>query len=327
MIHIEFLDGQGLGNQLWLYASAKGIAKKMDYGLTIHGVQKFKGAKFLKLESQYQYSNENQLSIVRSQFFEKQFFDKNMGYFASDFDSEVLGLSENTYISGVFQSENYFFGLKSELHMWLKLCDNWRDVSTKYHDVTVLNIRGGEYKRFSNLILPKSYWEEAIKNVRNITGNNQFVVVTDDRAYAKSLFPKLPIVSDSIAECYAAIYGAKNLVVSNSSFAYFPVCTRLDKPLVIAPYQWSRFNNKFDLWAAPCNVNMDWSWQKPNGDLASLTEVKKNILKTQQYYSTFFKVCHDVRIPAERKMRDWIPKSIRRQTKIFLSRLFPKLIG
>ena len=33
MILIEFREGQGLGNQLWYYASAKSIADKLNFEL------------------------------------------------------------------------------------------------------------------------------------------------------------------------------------------------------------------------------------------------------------------------------------------------------
>lgn len=327
MIHIEFLDGQGLGNQLWMYASAKGIAKKLGYGLTIHAMQKFKGASFLKLEAEHQYLGTEHLSPTHNQFFEKQFFDRELGYFATDFDPEVLNLPQNSYLSGLFQSEKYFFGQKPLLAEWLVLSDAWKDAAVKYCDATVLNIRGGEYKRFKNLILPKSYWQQGMKNITAMTGNDQFVVVTDDVNYARALFPELPTVSGNVAECYAAVYGAKQLVVSNSSFAYFPICTRLDKPLVIAPYQWSRFNNPFGRWAAPCNVTTDWVWQKPDGAIANSAEIFANVRQTTLYYQLVYKTCTDSRSGINQSWRVKVPEPFRKTAKRILAKLLPKYIG
>ena len=50
MIIIEFREGQGLGNQLWYYASAKSIADKLNFELVIQNYHLFKGKKFLKIQ-------------------------------------------------------------------------------------------------------------------------------------------------------------------------------------------------------------------------------------------------------------------------------------
>lgn len=91
----------------------------------------------------------------------------------------------------------------------------------RYKDICVLNIRGGEYRRHKNLILPRTYWVDAMINIRQKIGVDQFLIVTDDRSYAKALFPSIPVLEGGVAECYAALHGAHCHIVSNSSFHTF----------------------------------------------------------------------------------------------------------
>ena len=105
------------------------------------------------------------------------------------------------------------------------------------NDICILNIRGGEYKRHKSLVVPISYWEGAIENFKTKFNIKKFIIVTDDYKYAKSLFPNLEVISGDVGACYAAIYNCKNIIVSNSSFSYFPCKTGLKKN-VIAPMFW-----------------------------------------------------------------------------------------
>ena len=42
-------------------------------------------------------------------------------------------------------------------------------------------------------------------------------------------FSQIEIISDDIEKCYATIYNCSNIIVSNSSFAYFPCKTGTPK--------------------------------------------------------------------------------------------------
>ena len=42
MIYLEFLDGQGLGNQLWNYVTLRSICKLLNYEFQILNPEKFK---------------------------------------------------------------------------------------------------------------------------------------------------------------------------------------------------------------------------------------------------------------------------------------------
>jgi len=50
MILTELYDGQGLGNQLWVYAACRSIAEKLQMPHKILSPDKFKGNSFLDID-------------------------------------------------------------------------------------------------------------------------------------------------------------------------------------------------------------------------------------------------------------------------------------
>ena len=89
MLNISFKDGQGLGNQLWMFAAAKSISEKLNVDLNIYEFKKFKGRSFLKLDNKnnYNYSiNKYKYSKNIKIFNEKIFYDSDLRYVASDYD-------------------------------------------------------------------------------------------------------------------------------------------------------------------------------------------------------------------------------------------------
>lgn len=325
MVKSSFLDGQGLGNQLWLYAAVRGIAKEKNIPFSFDGYESFKGKDFLDIDLG-QIDNKNEtFTILR----EKMYYDSDLKYFASDYDFSVNTLHGNTHLEGLFQSENYFYGRKDLISEWIVLSKEMLTYSKQFSDTCILNIRGGEYKRFKELILPKKYWEDAIHNVQSLTKVDKFLIVTDDKSYAKAMFPQFEVLDANVGECYAALYGAKSIIVSNSSFSYFPIKSRKDKPIVIAPYQWSRFNNNFDRWCAPCNYYSDWLWQSPDGVLVSPEKCLENVKKTQNYYTKNFTLCikSDSVFENKKLINIFLGKRARVLIKKMLSIIFPKSIG
>lgn len=322
MIKIDFLQGQGLGNQLWVYAALRSISKKLNMPYIAGSEELFKGAGFLDISFSDSSGTEAE-SLYH--FKEKQFYDPDLKYFASEYDSRVATIKEHTYLEGLFQSEKYFYGFESHLPNWIPLSDKMKEYSLQFSEICVLNIRGGEYKRHGNLILPKSYWDNGMRNIKEQLGVEKFLIVTDDPRYANFLFPNIPVLRGGVAECYAALYGAKSIVVSNSSFSYFPIKTRIDKPFVIAPYQWSRFDNSQNRWAAPANFYKDWHWQDVSGSIIDSNICQNNVNDTLQYYLSEYNVLTQSEVLLKKGFV--IPSGIKKAVKILLSNVFPSKFG
>ena len=49
MIYLEFLEGQGLGNQLWNYVALRAITEKLGFNFKIINPHKFKGKEFIDI--------------------------------------------------------------------------------------------------------------------------------------------------------------------------------------------------------------------------------------------------------------------------------------
>jgi len=331
MIVTNFLAGQGLGNQLWVYASCRGIAANLQRPFRIGGLEYFKGEDFLQIdvnsfsEIDPKHADTKNSKIVT--FRERLFYDPDLKYFASDYDSRVEKIKSNVHLEGLFQSDKYLYGREHELGQWIRLSKEMNELSLKFANICILNIRGGEYKRHKNLILPKNYWLNAMRHMRDTQGVVDFLIVTDDANYAKNLLPGYPILHGGIAECYAALHGASFIIVSNSSFSYFPIKTRLKKPYVIGPYLWSRPDNIFKRWAAPCNLYNDWNWQDMEGNFQSLNDCKIIVNKTKEFYSSEYNICTSRELIISNNISKFIPNILKKMIKRSLSKIFPLKIG
>ena len=103
MLNISFKDGQGLGNQLWMFAAAKSISEKLKVKLNIYSFKKFKGKNFLSLDNKYKYDygiehykhNSHNIEIFNERFY----YDHDLKYIASDFDERVLDITKPSFLT------------------------------------------------------------------------------------------------------------------------------------------------------------------------------------------------------------------------------------
>lgn len=329
MIATKFLDGQGLGNQLWAYAACCSIAEELGMPHRIINPEKFKGQTFLEINvgsQEVNFAEHNDWSAW-SLLNEEMFFDFELKTISSDFDRRVLSLTANTIIQGLFQSEKYFFGDLSRLKRYVKLKKDFLNGSLVSEDSCIVYIRGGEYKRHNNLILPKSYWTNAMRNMTEVYGVTDFIAVSDDDRYVRSMFPKMHILPGRMEHDYAALYQAKFAIIANSSWGYFPAKTGVDKTCVIAPLYWARFGNKYARWASPSNLYEDWVWQDELGNVYSYEQCLPGMQDTIEGYREKYTVLADPTILMSPGLRKYIPPRLRQRVKHGLGQLFPKWMG
>ena len=72
MIFLEFLEGQGLGNQLWNYVTLRSLSKVLRFDYRVLYPEKFKGKNFLDIS----YSNIKNLEFHKDLFPLKNIFSK-----------------------------------------------------------------------------------------------------------------------------------------------------------------------------------------------------------------------------------------------------------
>ena len=329
MLYLEFLDGQGLGNQLWNYVTLRSLSNKLGYEYEIINPKNFKGKSFLQISYRSYKVRENNKNIILESnipniFREKLFYDKSLKTFVSDFDKEILQIKQNTLLKGLFQSEKYLFN--NDINQYIKLKNPDRYKSNCKDHKCILNIRGGEYKRFKELILPKSYWLDAMKNMKKNHNNMKFYIVTDDYDYAKHLLPELKILKGNIDDDFTQLFNSEYLIVSNSSFAYFPI-TMGEKPKkIIAPSKWSRFGNVHQRWISPANYYKNWFYQNEKGEIISNENIEKLINNTRHFYSKYNVLITEESV-TEKRLLSFLPNNFKKLIKKLLSKIFPLYIG
>ena len=91
MINISFKDGQGLGNQLWMFAAAK-YYRRVESKIKHLWITKIQGNNFLILDNEYKYNyaiedydHTKEIEI----FNERIFYDHDLKYNSSDYDERV----------------------------------------------------------------------------------------------------------------------------------------------------------------------------------------------------------------------------------------------
>lgn len=316
MLIINFEEGQGLGNQLWNYASIRSLSDKLGCNYFVKNYDNFKAKDFIDLDIG---RSDNSFNLTH--FNERLYFDNDLRYISSGFDERVLNIDLNQSIifNGLFQDERYFFNNFSNVTKYFSSYIDREYLIANMYDRCVLNIRGGEYKKYSDFMLSKNYWNNAIDFFKNNYLINEFIIVTDDYLYAKKLFPKLAIISENIKGCFDAIYSSKYLVSSNSTFSYFPsLLSRSDK-IIIGPMYWARPRNNLNRWCSVGNVYENWIYMNDSGNVISYLEAVNLAKATEDYYNYSYSVCCARHLVSDKKWFNYLPSFLKRFIKVVLA--------
>jgi hypothetical protein len=257
----EFYDGQGLGNQLWLYVVTRCKALELGVGFGIKSPEKFKGFSLFDLDFGEQiYGGDGPEGGppaklpdgIRNYFREKLERHPITGQDVTTYSNDWNLIQPSTKIDGNFQGEKYIEKFKNEIHGWLRIVDP-QDIEQTKEDLCVVNFRGGEYRSIRQVFLPKQYWADAREKMLDINPNMKFKVVTDDEETAEKFFDASEISHQSLRQDYIDINSAKYLIVANTSFAWFPSWLNTNLELCIAPKYWWGYNTA-EYWA--CGYNL-----------------------------------------------------------------------
>ena len=279
MIGTEFYRGQGLGNQLWVYAVVRSLAEEKGYTFGFLGTSLFKGH-WLGVDlgisfpgSSSRFPRERVPDGFSSYLLEEKIVHSS-GADISPLDRALLHLEDGTFLDGSFQTERYFSDPDST--------KSWFQAHTpEQRDVCVINIRGGEFKGVTDLFLGKEYYSDAMRKIREIDSKISFEVVTDDPKLAKKWFPTLPIFSsggvkrfhggmyihprsERIAADFFRVQSAKYVILSNSSFSWWGAFSNPYLSYAIAPKFWARYNTGGP-WSNGDSLTQGWTWLDNSG--------------------------------------------------------------
>jgi hypothetical protein len=297
MIVTELYKGQGLGNQLSSYIATRVIAKDKGYLFGIMHKEIFKGNDFLDLDFGEVVTGgkgpEGGPPEILPEGIKYYYCEKEVDHPVSladirIYDKNLVNVPDNTKIDGLMQDEQYIIHRRDEIREWLKVkkeyeCDDYADENT-----CVINFRGGEYVRHKDFFLNKNYWSNAVSAMLKINKDFRFIVITDDVHTAKKFFPDYDVFHFSIGKDYVVIKNAHYLILSNSSFGWFPAWLSLNLKYCIAPKYWARHNISDGYWSLGYNITKGWNYMDRDGKLTDyetcLSELKTYIENHKEYY-------------------------------------------
>lgn len=298
MIITELYKGQGLGNQLACYITTRVIAKDKGYDFGIQSPDNFKGADFLHLDFGKNVIGGSgpeggpALTLpegITHYYAEHKMFHPISGADIRIYDPLLVGVSDNTKIDGLMQDEQYIIHHKDEIKQWLKVDPEYECYDYADENTCVINFRGGEYARVKDFFLTKKYWRDAIAQMLKINPRFRFVVITEDVFTAKKFFPDYDVFHFSIAKDYVIIKNAHYLILSNSSFAWFPAWLSDNLKFCIAPKYWARHNISDGYWSLGYNITSGWHYLDREGKLIDYTtcleELKQYVKEHPMLYT------------------------------------------
>jgi hypothetical protein len=274
MIVNEMWNGSGLGNQLACYVTTRCIALENGYEFGIAHPERFKAKDFLKnidfgkevIGGTVPIEGQPPITLpegIQYYYAEKQVVISN-GSNVTPYDWNLFKIPDNTKIDGLMQGEDYFKKYKDQIRQWLKP-SYFLSIP---ENICIINFRGGEYSGVPHFYLQKKYWDDAITNMRKVRSDMKFHVVTDDPIRARPFFTDDITISHTLADDYISIQSANYLILSNSSFAFFPAWLNERVKYVIAPRYWGRHNISDGYWSLDQNYTYGWNYQDREGNLS-----------------------------------------------------------
>ena len=301
MIGTELLKGQGLGNALFCYISARCVAKRQGVDFAILGKEvlegiagKNNGLYFMDLDFGLPVKKEDFSKVYHERddrlFLGNSRHDCKHGCYVTGTDEQFLNAEDGTLLYGNMQAEEYILPFKEEIKEWLKVKPEYDSYEYTKDNLCIINIRGGEYTGSPELFVNRKYWLHAMKYMKQIRSDMEFMIVTDDVAAANRILPEIPAYHFTLDKDYITIKNAKYLILSNSSFAFFPAFTSETVELIIAPKYWARHNVSDGYWASEQNIYTGWNYMDRKGKVFSSAECKKELEEYKKQSPKYRKV-------------------------------------
>jgi hypothetical protein len=292
MIVTEFYDGQGLGNQLWVYVVLRSLASRRGLSYGVQQPEKFKGRDIFEIDfGESVIGGEGPEGgpptklpeHIDYYINESRFFEKKTALDVTSVDTGLMNILDKTKFDGNLQSLKYLTGFEHQICNWLKLRPVQISNNELGSDVCVVHVRGGDYLN-TFAFLPRKFYEDAMRTIKNISPNVKFVAVTDDLKYCKKILPNIPIVGSTplnkidkfrakhhmggnIAKDFAILNSAKFVILSASTFSFWAVYLNTNKQFVIAPKYWFAFSKSDGWWSTPDCIVHSWQYLDRRGNL------------------------------------------------------------
>lgn len=262
----------GLGNQMFQYAAAKALAKRLEasfvvdlYALTKNSrmTQRPYGLDIFNIEVEKVSSLKGKYLIKGRPFVQKHrcFFQK-FGFltdtYAILYQPVFETIKGNLTLSGYFQNERYFKDIEAEIRKDftfrhpLKENNEVLAQQLKNSQSVSIHIRRGDYVQNTTakpnfITCGKSYYERAIRHILTKVENPQFYIFSDDFEWVKENlnFENQPVSYidwNRGKESYIDLQLmslCKHNIIANSSFSWWGAWLNLNtEKIVICPDRW-----------------------------------------------------------------------------------------
>ena len=240
MISFNNLGNLGrLANQMFQYASLKGIAKNRGYDFVITPRKVF-GSRDNNVRNSdiilydlFDLESSNKISLIQQPTIQER---------VHHFDKELFDTCpDNVDLFGYFQTEKYFKHIEDEIRSdftfkedLLKLCKSFIT-----EDTISLHIRRGDYVLNPNHpVQPMSYYEQALAELPELP----VIIFSDDSEWCKEqeLFSddRFIVAEGNSTDCDLCLMSlCKYHIIANSSFSWWGAWLANSKK-VIAPKNW-----------------------------------------------------------------------------------------
>lgn len=313
VIATELLKGQGLGNQLFCYVTARALARAKGYGFCILNRELLDCMYFMDIDCGADLEKDCFETIYHEKedriFLGNSAHDIEHGCYITGVDNRLLSLDQTTLLYGNMQDESYFGHYKNEVKDWLRVKPEYDCTDYSRENLCIINIRGGEYTSNPELFLRRGYWLDAMKIMRQKRADMEFMVVTDDLGAAGRILPEVKAYHFDLAGDYTTIKNARYLILSNSTFAFFPAFTSETVRYVIAPKYWARHNVSDGYWASEQNIYSDFVYLDRKGKLFTAGECREELnryKKTSGYYKNIGKKLEGAALTRARWRSRWL---------------------
>jgi hypothetical protein len=269
----------GLGNQLFQYAYGRSMAIKntTELKLDISSLKNTERAFGLdvftikaSLAEPLDYKKVGIVDVSKQDFFSKiqkkliELLEENkpnnqkkiIREAGFTFNADLMEISGDHYVVGLWQSEKYFSSFRSDILSDLTLknplspaADHLKSDMVALNSVSI-HIRRGDYVSNAHTnqkhgVCPPEYYARTIEHITKHVSNPHFFVFSDDIAWVKENL-KLPsqttYVSGSTTQAHEELMlmsFCKHNIIANSSFSWWGAWLNQNPAkIVIAPKQW-----------------------------------------------------------------------------------------
>ncbi len=302
MIGTELLKGQGLGNQLFVYVTARAIAKERGcvFGTAgretlVHNIHDDSGMYFMDLDLGEEITPEMMRGMSRFDDDDTRLFlgtsahDLLHGAYISGAKEEIHQVPDNTLLYGNLQDESYFAPYRDEIRDWLRVLPQYDTHEYTADDLCIIHLRCGDYMADPGLFLDRHYWMNGVRNMRRINPSMRFLVITDEVENARKILPEFEAITNDIGTDYAILKNARYLLLANSSFAVFPAMTSTELKLAIAPKYWARHNVSDGFWASEQNIYSFLQYQDREGKLFTPDQCRQELVVYKEHSRIYAK--------------------------------------